>query len=410
VGELSENGGAASLPALLNDVTILDLAGESGLYCGKVLADLGADVIRVEPPGGDPLRQRPPFAADGQSLFYLHYNTNKRSITLDLTQAAGRRLFRQLAHTVDGVIETFAPGHLASLGVGYGALARRNPGLVLVSITPFGQRGPYRDYVANDLVAAGMGGIMWLSGFPEDPPNVPGGTQAYHYASVVAAAGALLALQGRSADPHGRGDHVDVSLEECVAMSTLQTANANYLTWHGQTPGRRGSLGLEGRSIYRCSDGWLSLVVPPYFWADLLAWLREEGVSGGLDEAQIVDLATRQQHAAAIAEAVAALCARYTRAEMMHQGQARRLLAAPVNAVDDLVADPQLQARHYLLPVATRQEQTRLYPGHPFHFVGASLAPFKEAAASGADNDAVYGDLLGLAPRRRAALREAGVM
>ncbi|HWQ28623.1 MAG TPA: CoA transferase, partial [Dehalococcoidia bacterium] len=146
----------------LGDVRVIDLAGEIGQYCTKLLADLGADVIKVEPPGGDPVRRLPPFYHDrpGEqtSLYWLNLNTNKRSVTLDLETADGRRLFLKLAATADVVVETFPPGYLDRLGLGYDALTKLKPDIIVTSITGFGQTGPHAHYKAPDIVGVAMGG------------------------------------------------------------------------------------------------------------------------------------------------------------------------------------------------------------------------------------------------------------
>jgi len=169
-------------PLALSDVRVLDLSGEPGWYCGKLLAELGADVIKVEPPGGDPGRRIGPFyhgEVDPQkSLYFFAHNTSKRSVTLNVVTADGRSLFRRLVATSDVVIETFPPGFLESLGLGYEALTQVRPGIIVASITGFGQSGPHSHYKAPDIVAVAMSGMMYLAGFPEDPPNRPYGNQS----------------------------------------------------------------------------------------------------------------------------------------------------------------------------------------------------------------------------------------
>ena len=148
----------------LTGIRILDLSGDLGVYCGKLLADAGADVIKIEAPGGDPMRRTGPFIDGAQppenSLYWRHFNTNKRSITLDITSDTGGALLRQLTGTADVLMESFQPGYLDSLGLGYGHLGDGNPGLIYASFTPFGQTGPYKDYSGSDLVGFAMGGYM----------------------------------------------------------------------------------------------------------------------------------------------------------------------------------------------------------------------------------------------------------
>src|SRR5579871_1834980 len=160
----------------LSGFRVLDLADEKGLPCTRFLADLGADVIKVERPGGDATRSRPPFAQDiphpERSLYFLHWNANKRGITLDLDSPDGQALFLQLARTADVVVETFRPGTLEDWGLGYEALAAINPRIILTSITVFGQTGPFRDYNGDELIAFALGGVMALAGEPGGPPSI----------------------------------------------------------------------------------------------------------------------------------------------------------------------------------------------------------------------------------------------
>lgn len=160
---------------LLGDIRVLDLTDQKGVYCTKLLADLGADTIKIEKPGGDPMRRVGPFFHDEsdpeKSLYWFHFNTSKRGITLNLETADGREILKRLAGSADVVVETFPPGHLAEIGLGYSVLRQLNPRLVLTSITPFGLTGPHRDFKGSDLIAQAMGGLMYLAGFPEDPPH-----------------------------------------------------------------------------------------------------------------------------------------------------------------------------------------------------------------------------------------------
>jgi crotonobetainyl-CoA:carnitine CoA-transferase CaiB-like acyl-CoA transferase len=195
----------ASPDDALSDLRVLDLAGPIGVYCGKLLADLGADVIKIEPPAGDPMRGYGPFYEDDpqpeKSLYWWHFNTNKRGITLNITTAEGQALFRRLARDSDIVIESFTPGYLEELGLGYRSLHGLNRGLIMTSVTPFGQEGPYSRFKGADIVGQAMGGIMDQVGFPDRPPYVIGGEIGYWTASTLAADATMLALASRAALP-----------------------------------------------------------------------------------------------------------------------------------------------------------------------------------------------------------------
>ena len=197
----------------------LDLTGLSGQLCGRMLADLGMEVIKIEPPAGDPVRRLAPFitAPNGAKLSttFAHLNAGKHSKALDLESDAGRAAFRKLVESADVVIESFQPGELAAKGLGYKDLAKVNPGIVMASITCFGQTGPKKNLVYNDLVALAESGILYVCGDPSTAPCKAPESQAYYFASLFATAGVLAALYRR--EKTGQGDHIDTSMQETLA-------------------------------------------------------------------------------------------------------------------------------------------------------------------------------------------------
>ena len=271
-------------PGLLYPYRVLDLTGEQGQACGKLLADLGADVIKVEPPGGDPARRRGPFVDDepgpDRSLRWLAWNANKRSVSLDLNDAAGRDQFLRLVQSADFVLESFAPGYLAQLRLGYDELAQVNPSLILVSISPFGQSGPYRDYKATDIVCWAMSGFMSIAGEGERPPaQISDNAQSFLNACGDAAIGALIALEQRRRT--GRGQHVDVSAQEATARATFQISASWDLNRRNLA---RGELATPARLpwMWPCRDGhvvWVCSVGPGSSrrLAGFFRWLDEIG-------------------------------------------------------------------------------------------------------------------------------------
>ncbi|MEX2230000.1 MAG: CoA transferase [Dehalococcoidia bacterium] len=404
-------------PGPLADVRVVDLAGESGVFAGRLFAELGADVIRVEPPGGDRVRARRPFI-DGEpgverSLYHQHFNAQKRAITLDICRPQGAELMRRLVRVSDVLIETGAPGELAALGLGAEALRGEQPGLIYLSIAPFGQTGPMAGYRATDLIASAMSGLMYLNGYPEDPPAMPGAEQAYHMGALAAVAGALLALVGRDRDAGGAGRHVDVSLQEAASMATLQTANANYYTWHREVPVRHGLTGTAGgRSLYQCRDGrWVSFVLPPPFWDHFIAWLDEEGIAHELHGGEWRELRYRTQHAEPVSAAVSALAARFDRTDLFREGQRRRLLVMPVNTVADLLEDAQLRDRRFFTAVDHPElGRTLVDSGVAYRLQRTPARLDRRAPLLGEHNAAVFGDLLGVDEQQRAELARAGVI
>ena len=242
----------------LDGVKVLDLSEDiAGSFCARLLADYGADVLKLEPVGGSALRRAPPFFGDDphpeKSLFFLLLNLNKKSANLNLENAAGRDLLKQLVPHVDVVVESFRPGYLDGLGVGYDGLEPLNPSLIMTSITPFGQTGPYSGYKGEEIVSYAMGMIMSISGSQEREPLKHGGFQAQYEGGLNGAAATAMALF--MADNTGEGQHIDVSVTECVA-STMMATQTMYPFMGGTQPRRRPTGSNFGHPM-RCEDGWI---------------------------------------------------------------------------------------------------------------------------------------------------------
>ncbi len=209
----------------LDPYRALDLTDEKGSLCGKILGDLGADVIKIEPPGGDLSRNKGPFYKDiphpEKSLFWLALNTSKRGITLNIDTSDGKDVFRRLVKSADFVIESFPPGDMEARGLGYKALCQVNPQVIMISISPFGQTGPHKDYKASDIVIMARGGLMYIYGDSDRAPVRISFPQAYLHAGAEAAVGAMMALYARRTT--GRGQHVDVSAQRSVASAMYNT-------------------------------------------------------------------------------------------------------------------------------------------------------------------------------------------
>ena len=346
----------------LEGIRVVEIASLATAFAGRQLAELGADVVLVEPPSGAPTRGRAPYVG-GQagvelSLHHLHFNQGKCSVVLDLGSATGQANLRRLLGTADALIEGEAPGVMDGRGLGAEALWALHPNLHYVTITPFGQEGPFAAYRGTDLVCAASSGLLYLSGFPEDPPNVPGAEQAFHIGALAAVATLLVALAGDSrtiAGPGAReaaaGHRIDVSIQEAAAMSTLQTANANIFHWHGEVPRRGGLVPATGwRSLYSCRDGsWISFTVPvgaPALWPNLTRWLEEEGLVD-LADPDWQDYTLRQRRPDLVSGVIAELCGRYPRQHLVVEGQRRRMLTMPVNTAQDLLELEQLREREF---------------------------------------------------------------
>ena len=424
-------------PAALDDVRVLDLAGEIGQYCTKLLADLGADVIKIEPPEGDPVRDLPPFYHDEpdpeKSLYWLNLNTNKRSATLNIADAEGRKLFEKLVATADVVVESFEPGYLDGLGLGYEGLTKIKPEIILTSVTGFGQTGPHAHYKAPDIVGVAMSGIMWLAGDPQDPPNVPPWRQGYISASIQAAAGTMMAIYHR--DVHGEGQHVDVSMQE--ALSIAQETAMQYWDMLQQLRNRTGAgtilpISIPGIGPYECRDGWVyGFVGTPGGapWSDLLQWMIDEGAAEDLAEEPYHDfcmnlnmrfLTSLMQDPASLGDKIKIMThieqvllrfiAGKGKWEVYEGAQRKRLLFGIVSTPEDIAKNPQLQHRKWLTPIEHPELQDTLqYPGPPYRLSETPWAIRRRPPLLGEHNSEIYSDL-GVKEDELERLHAAGVI
>lgn len=270
--------------AALAGLKVLDLSQRYAHYCGKLFADMGADVILVEQPRtGCALRAEAPFIGDRhdpeRSIPFFYFNTSKRGITLDLTHPEGRELFKDLARDCDLIIEDRAPGTLEALGFGYSAVAAIRPRIVVTSITPFGQTGPYAQYAADDLTLLAMGGFLHMMGYPDAAPTQAFGQQAYAMGNMFGAVGSMMAVLG--AQTSGEGQHVDVSIQECVTMALENAAQFYDLEKRVRTR-FAGSQRQAGTGIFECADGSVYIfaggMAAIRFWGNLVQWMKDEQV------------------------------------------------------------------------------------------------------------------------------------
>ena len=347
---------------LLGPYRVLDLTDHRGLLCGKILADLGADVVQVEPPGGSPARELGPFYQDQvepeKSFFWWAYTANKRGITLDIESTLGQRLLLKLAGEAHFIIESFSPGYLDGLGLGYTALSKTNPSLVMVSISPFGKDGPYANYKAPDIVGTAMGGFMWLTGDADRPPVRVSFPHFYLHGSAAGATGAMLAHTHRALT--GEGQHVDVSCQQAVARTLAHApqhwdVEGNILTRMGVFRQTSGDSAV--RTSWPCKDGYINYS-PGGGGAGvaastraLLAWMNEEGLGDEfLESVDWEELGYGQMRAEIMAKAIDPLIrffATHTRAELVAGSVEKRILLFPVSTQEDILAHPHLQARQY---------------------------------------------------------------
>ncbi len=348
---------------------VLDFTDELGVYATKVLADLGADVVRLEPPRGDPMRSYPPFAPDGKtSLYYGHFNLGKRALALDWTAATGLDALAALVRSSNALIESAAPDRLLSAAIGIERLREWRPDLALVSITPFGRTGPYRDYRGGDLVLSAQSGLAFLRADPASPPMRPGGEQTTHMASQLAVNAALMGIYEQQTS--GRGSYVEVAANFATCLATLQSGNANYCTWFGEAPIRRSSV----YQVWEVADGWTTYTNSPRGFANLLGLLQEHGAEDDLAAPEYADLEYRQARAEHVNEVVARFFKTQGKQQLFEKAQRRGLRYMPVNSVADIARDPFLVNRGFFREVDWPALGGRVtFPGAPFRFGGRDL-------------------------------------
>ena len=408
----------------LSGYRVLDFADEKGQLCARLLGELGADVIKVEPPReGDRTRQNGPFYQGNEdpecSLYWWTMNAGKRSVTCQLRLEAGREIVHRLVALSDIVIETNVPGTARDLGLDYETLETANPGIIVVSITDFGQTGPYAAYRATDIVGAAMGGLMYLNGDDEHGPVRTTVPQAYTQANIQAAVGAMTALFARGTN-NGLGQHVDVSMQEAAA-NALDNASATWdiLGVNNRGPGLRRMIAgnLGARYLFETSDGWIAalqvggLIGPGADAA--IDWLAETGEAGPLDTPEWRDrlsalVPISDEHRAIVEDTFAAFVRRRKKLEVVAEAQRRNLGWAPVQSPSDLARSEQLTARDYWTPVRHEKlDATFNYPGAPWKLSETPWLQRGRAPTIGEHNEDVYGELLGLdaADLRRLRMR-----
>ncbi|MBY0400612.1 CoA transferase, partial [Myxococcota bacterium] len=347
----------------LDDLRVLDLATGGAAYCGKLLADLGADVVKVEPPGGDPARRRGEHAR----LEFAYANANKRSIVLDLEGRQDCDTLRELAARADLVIESFPVGHLAARGLAWSDLAALQPGLVMTSLTGFGQTGPQRTFRSNDLVASALGAAMISIGDPADPPVRLASHQADVITATLAAASSLVALAHR--DRTGRGQPVDVSSLEAMAAITHIAGVGKWLE-DDVVPKRVGT-GLVASvpsGAFRCKDGLVYLMVNrPAHWEALAKWIHERT---GNEEVLLPEFRGPSSNRLPFRELldvfIGDLTEQLTVAEAYHEGQRRHIAFTPVNTAARILADEHLAARGFFVPLELEDGRKLRAPGAPY--------------------------------------------
>lgn len=415
-----------SAESLLSPYRLLDLTDEKGFLCGKILGDLGADVIKVERVGGDPARAIAPFYHDTphpeKSLFWFAYNTSKRGITLDIESRDGQAIFRRLVKTADAVIESFPVRYMDKLGLGYGALSEINPQIVVTSITPFGQTGPYKAYKTCDLTAQAIGSFIYTTGEADGVCLQFAGAesrQAYLQAGANAAVGTLIALYARQVI--GRGQHVDVSIAECTFWANW--GPVLVLRWQFQQDivrrvGQNRAAGkLQLRGIFPCKDGYVAFGVMVgihgHMTRAIVEWMDSEGMAEDLTDVDwsamdIMDCT--QDEIEHWEEVIARFFITHTRAELNEEAVKRGFILFPCNEPRELLHDQQINSREFFIGVPHPELGTTIvYPGAAYKSSLGSPAIRFRAPLIGEHNEEIYCEL-GISKEELVMLKQTGVI
>jgi len=394
--------------SLLPGYRVIDLTSSMGAFCGKLLRDLGMDVIKVEPREGDATRREAPFAKGDTdregSLRFAYLNAGKRSITLDIAAESSRKLLLDLVARSDIVLEDFTPGYLSTRNLGYEVLLERQNKLILVSLSGFGQDGPYAQFKTPDIVGNAMGGLLYISGDPQMTPCNPPETQSYYYASLFASYGVMLALWQR--EMRGIGAWIDASIQASMALH--EHVAFNYSA-EGRVMKRAGSQHQHNApaNLFQCKNGWIALFVTQNHWPILLkVW---EDHDPALDDPKWINSNLRRQNADYINAQVTSFTSRFLKEDLAELMQKNGIPGLPVNSPSDFIKDPHIQAREFFGIVKHPVLGTFAQPGCPFMVDGKRDAP-SPAPLLGQHNQEVFCGELGLSASELAVLAAAGVI
>jgi crotonobetainyl-CoA:carnitine CoA-transferase CaiB-like acyl-CoA transferase len=414
--------------AMLGAYRVLDLTDEQGFYGGQLLGYFGAEVIKVEPVGGDPSRRLGAFfhqEPDAQkSLYWFGFNSNKMGITLDLASADGKQVFLDLVRKSDVVLESFRPGYLASLGLGYADLEKVNPRIILTSITPFGQDGPYSKFKSSDLVAWAMGGLLAQTGDPDKPPvRVSQINFAYSMAAMDAAWGTAAALFWRTSS--GLGQHVQVSVLQSVAKTNFLAHETWEITHKDNKRAssfyRVASSETTLRTVWETKDGYIAFLIFGGNWGathdnpNLVKWMDENGMADdfikSINWAKLSWRRTPPAEVKRIHDAVGSFFKSKTKDELFAEAVKRRIAIQPINNPVDILKHQQLKERGYWQELEHEDLKTSIrYPARPCLPSFSPCRQWRRAPHVGEHNAEIYGKLLGYSSDRIMLLKQAGVI
>lgn len=414
---------------LVGNYRVLDLTDEKGYLCGKTLGDLGADVIKIEQPDGDSGRRIGPFYKDiidpNKSLFWFAFNTSKRGITLNIETTDGQEILKKLVEKADILVESFPAGYMENLGLDYKQLSKINPQLIMVSITPFGQTGPYRDYKAPDIVGQALTGILCLTGDEDRPPVWSGFPEAYSFAGIDGAIGAMAAIHYRYLN--GTGQHIDISMQRSLFPTTYYALP--FWTANRIIPPRQGAIRVRPQTnvIYRqhwpCKDGYVTF----FFWGGrgvgersngaITKWVDSEGIEReflkSMDWPNFDFDKLDQEMMDQMEKPITELFKRYTKQELYREAIKRRILLYPMATAKDTAESEQLAVRHYWAEIKHPELNTTItYPDLMFKDENAENLSqvWRRAPLIGEHNEEIYEKEMGFSKEEMNTLIGGGVI
>jgi len=379
--------------SILSDYRVLDLTDEKGLLCSKLLANMGADVIRIE--------------TSGKTDEYNYLNAGKRNVTLNIDTEQGQEIFKQLACTSDVLVESYQSGYMESLGLGYNTLCSINPLLIMASITGFGQTGPYSTYKSCDLITSAMGGQMYVCGDEDTPPLKPYGNQTHFTACLFAANGIMLALWHRHTT--SKGKYIDISIQDCVA-ATLDHVLVRYLYQNDIAKRQGGLFWNNAFRVFPCSDGYVLLSIL-YQWETLIELLDSDGMAEDLAESKWRNREFQTEHIDHIIEVMERWTRSHTTAELVEIGQLMHFPWAKVTDIPELLDSPQLKKRDFFIEAVNPQTGKKYK--QPGALCKMSRSPWKintHIPQQGEHNKEIYQDELGLSNTELESLKKKGVI
>ena len=399
---------------MLSCYRILDLTTEKAFICGRALSDFGAEVIKIEKPGGDPARFRGPFYKDDpdpeKNLTWFAFNSNKKGVTLDIETQQGQEIFKKLVKTADAVLESFAVGYLENNGLGYKDLSEINPGIVLTSISGFGQEGPYKDYKDPDIVVRALGGLIYTAGYDDRPPLTVSYEHTHYLGAMNGAAGTMIALSQRALT--GKGQHVEGITQQALDIVCSAEIEGPYALF-GQIPSRHGRARAavtlkDGSTFYNpllweCKDGYmaLNLLLNPTAAKNnlsMMEFIKKDGIDIGSFGAWAWDRKSWEDMSRELAEELMEILGKFflnhTKDELLKLATENRFQLGPCNNAGDILKYPQLKARGFWKEIEHPELGVTLkYPGGAVMTTQGYVGIRHRAPLIGEHNDEVYKEL-----------------